>query len=70
LPGAAERREYHGRQAALAERAGQSFAAAFHLGRLLLDAPGDPDLTRRRAEAMGQHGRAGPPAPAPVPIAE
>ena len=39
LPGAAERRRYHTEQARLAEQQQQWFAAAFHLGRLLLDTP-------------------------------
>jgi hypothetical protein len=30
-------------------------AAAFHLGRLLLDQPDDPDLKRRREQALKNH---------------
>jgi hypothetical protein len=52
LPDAVERRAYHGEQAALAEKEKQWFAAAFHLGRLLLDAPDDVDLKRRREQAL------------------
>jgi WD40 repeat protein len=52
LPDAAERRRYHTEQAAVAEQEKRWFAVAFHLGRLLLDAPDDPDLKRRRAQAL------------------
>ncbi len=42
---------WHRRQAEQAERDGEWFAAAFHLGRLLGDEPGDADLLRRSARA-------------------
>ena len=52
LPDAAERRRYHTTQAAKAEQQNQWFAAAFHLGRLLLDAPNDANLKCRRDAAL------------------
>ena len=55
LPDRAERQAYHGHQAALAEKEKQHFAAAYHLGWLLLDSPNDPDLRRRRDEALKAH---------------
>jgi WD40 repeat protein len=55
LSDAAERERYHGEQARLAEEQKQWFAAAFHLGRLLLDRPGDADLKRRREQALKNH---------------
>ena len=58
LPNAAERRRYHTEKAALAEKEKQWFAAAFHLGRLLLDAPHDGELKRRRDEALRRHAAA------------
>ena len=61
LPDRAERLRYHGEQARQAEQQQQWFAAAFHLGRLLLDQPGDADLQRRRAAALKNHA-APPPA--------
>ena len=59
LPDAAERKRYHGEQAALAEKEKQWFAAAFHLGRLLFDAPDDADLKRRREQALKGYADAG-----------
>src|SRR5439155_89442 len=59
LPDAAERKVYHGEQAALAEKEGRWFAAAFHLGRLLLDSPGDAGLKRRHEQALKGHAAAG-----------
>jgi hypothetical protein len=47
----------------------QWFAAAFHLGRLLLDAPDDPDLNRR-AEELKKHAVAVPTAPGQIPLAK
>jgi hypothetical protein len=44
--------DWHAEDAAAAEKAGDWFAADFHLGRLLLLRPGDPALWRRRAEAL------------------
>src|SRR5262249_10187531 len=44
LPDRDERLRYHGESAALAERERRWFAAAFHLGRLLLESPDDADL--------------------------
>jgi len=55
LPDPAEPRRYHTAQAAVAEKEKQWFAAAFPLGRLLLDAPDDADLKRRRDEALRKH---------------
>jgi hypothetical protein len=55
LPDAAERRRYHTEQCALAEKEKQWFAATFHVGRLLLDAPDDVELKRRRDEALRHH---------------
>jgi eukaryotic-like serine/threonine-protein kinase len=55
LPNAAERRRYHSEQATLAEKDKQWCAVAFHLGRLLLDAPDDADLKRCREEALRRH---------------
>jgi len=52
FPDAVERKRYHSEQAALAATEEQWFAAAFHLGRLLLDDPGNAELTRRRDEAL------------------
>jgi Tol biopolymer transport system component len=52
LPDAAERRRYHTEQATVAEQEKRWFAVAFHLGRLLLDAPADAELKRRRNEAL------------------
>jgi WD40 repeat protein len=52
LPDAADRRRYHAEQADRAEKEKQWFAAAFHLGRLLLDMPKDEELKRRRQEAL------------------
>ena len=42
-------------QAAIAEKEKQWFAVAFHVGRLLLDAPDDAGLKRRRDEALRKH---------------
>ncbi len=58
LPNLAERKRYHTEQAALAEKEQQWFAVAFHLGRLLLDAPDDVDLKQRREEALRKHNEA------------
>jgi hypothetical protein len=58
LPDLAERKRYHGEKAALAEKEKQWFAAAFHLGRLLLDSPNDADLKRRRDDALKGHAAA------------
>jgi len=55
LPDAAERKRYHSEQADLAENEKQWFAVAFHLGRLLLDAPEDAGLKKRRADALARH---------------
>jgi len=55
LPDAAQRKAYHGDQAALAEKEGKWFAVAFHVGRLLLDDPDNADLKKRRDEALGKH---------------
>jgi WD40 repeat protein len=52
LPDAAERKRYHTAQAILAEQQREWFAFAFHVGRLLLDDPGNADLQRRRDEAL------------------
>jgi hypothetical protein len=52
LPDRAERLSYHGEQAALAEKQRQHFAAAFHLGRMLLDDPDNAGLKRRLDEAV------------------
>ena len=59
LPTLAERKRYHGAKAALAEKHQQWFAAAFHLGRLLLDSPDDADLKHRREQALKSHAAAG-----------
>jgi hypothetical protein len=58
LPDVAQRQCYHTEQAALAEKEKQWFAAAFHLQRLLLDAPDDASLKRRRDEALRNHAAA------------
>ena len=58
LPTLAERSEYHSEQAALAEKDKQHFALAFHVGRLLLDAPDDAVLKRRRDQALKDHAAA------------
>jgi hypothetical protein len=55
LPNREERQRYHAEQAARAEKDRQHFAAAFHLGRLLLDDPGNADLKRRRDLALKRH---------------
>jgi WD40 repeat protein len=60
LPDAAERKRYHTEQARLAEQDKQWFAVAFHLGRLLLDAPDDVDLKQRREEALRKHNESTP----------
>ena len=54
LPDAAERKSYHSEQATLAEKQQQHFAAAFHLGQLLLDSP-DAALKKRRDAALAKH---------------
>ena len=48
--------DWRRRQASDAEAAGQWFAAAWNLDRLLADAPDDPDLRRRRAVAAAKLG--------------
>lgn len=58
LPDRAERLRYHGERAALAEKEQRWFAAAFHLGRLLLDDPDSADLKRRHADALKKHAEA------------
>jgi hypothetical protein len=60
LPDTAERQRYHTEQATLAEKDNQWFAVAFHLNRLLLDNPDDPDLKQRRDEALRRHVGVGP----------
>jgi hypothetical protein len=55
LPSRAERLRYHGEQARQAEERREWFAAAFHLGRMLLDQPDDADLRRRRDTALKNH---------------
>jgi hypothetical protein len=65
LPDRAERPRYHGEQARLAEDRREWFAAAFHLGRMLLDQPGDADLLRRRDAALKKHAAAPAPVQAP-----
>src|SRR5205085_7608245 len=45
-------RDWHRWQAAAAEGEQHWFAAVFHLSRLLAEAPEDPDLLRRRADAQ------------------
>jgi hypothetical protein len=64
LPDRAERLRYHGEQARRAEARRQWFAAAFHLGRMLLDQPDDADLRHRRDTALKKHGAAKAPPPA------
>ena len=54
FPVAAERKRYHAEQANLAEQKKRWFAAAFHLGRLLLDEPNNSELRKRREDAMGK----------------
>ena len=46
---------YHAAQADLAEKEKQWFAAAFHVGRLLLDEPDNTDLKKRHEEALKNH---------------
>jgi WD40 repeat protein/tRNA A-37 threonylcarbamoyl transferase component Bud32 len=60
LPDRAERIRYHSEQAARAEKEKHWFAAAFHLGRLLLDSPDDADLKRRHELALKNHAAAAP----------
>ncbi len=50
----AERKRHHTEQAVLAEKEGQWFAVAFHVGRLLLDDPDNADLKKRRAETLAK----------------
>jgi len=59
-PARAERQRYHGEQADIAAKEEKWFAAVFHLGHLLLDAPNDADLKRRRDEALAKHNAAKP----------
>jgi WD40 repeat protein len=66
LPDRDERLRYHNEQARLAEQEKQWFAAAFHLGRLLLDQPDDADLKRRRAQALANHAAENAPQVAPA----
>jgi hypothetical protein len=49
------RGRYHTEQAALAEKANRHFAAAFHLGRLLLDDPDNSELKNRREAAFRKY---------------
>ena len=68
LPDAAERKHYHSEQARLAEQQQQWFAAAFHLGRLLLDEPNNAEWQQRRQQALKKHAAAQPkPAPGKTP---
>lgn len=60
FPDRNERIRYHTEKAALAEKDKQWFAAAFHLGRLLLDQPDEADFKRRRDDALNR-----PAAPSP-----
>jgi hypothetical protein len=55
FPDAADRKRYHSEQAADAEAKKQWFAAAFHLGRLLLDDPDNANLKKRRDQAQQAH---------------
>jgi len=55
FPDAADRTRYHSEQAALAEQEKHHFAAAFHLGRLLLDDPDNVELIKRREQALLKH---------------
>jgi len=50
-----ERRRYHAEQAAEAEKAKQWYAAAFHVGRLLLDDPDNAEFKKRRDDALKKH---------------
>lgn len=59
FPNANQRQEYHTAQAALAEKEEQWFAVAFHLGRLLLAAPDNTDLKKRREHALQKHAAPG-----------
>src|SRR4051794_35535863 len=47
----------------LAEKQKQHFALAFHLGRLLLEAPDNADLKKRRDDALKRHADVAPRAP-------
>jgi hypothetical protein len=60
FPDAAERKRYHSEQATLAEKQKQYFALAFHLGRLLLDVPGNADLKKRSDDALKRHADVAP----------
>ena len=55
FPDATERKHYHGEQIARAEKEKRHFAAAYHLGRLLLDDPDNAGLKLRRGEARRRH---------------
>jgi hypothetical protein len=63
LPNAAERRGYHTWQASLVEDEKQWFAVAFHVSRLLLDAPDDARPKQRREEALRHHAATAPVGP-------
>lgn len=52
FPDAIDRKDYHVRQADLAEIEKNDFAAAFHVGRLLLDDPDNIDLKNRLKQAI------------------
>jgi hypothetical protein len=51
---------WHTARAADAEKAGDHFAVAFHLGRLLLDDPDNATLKKRREDALKKHEEARP----------
>lgn len=57
FPDAAGRKHYHTQQAALTEKQKAPFAVAFHLSRLLMDEPNNPDFKRRRDAALDQHAK-------------
>ncbi|HZT82125.1 MAG TPA: hypothetical protein VFA26_18000 [Gemmataceae bacterium] len=61
----------HSEQARLAEQQQQWFAAAFHLGRLLLDEPNNAQWQHRRQQALKKHAAAQPrPEPDKMPPAD
>jgi len=49
--------DWHRAQAEIAEREGEHYAAAFHLGRLLCQYPWDADLHSRHAHALAHQGK-------------